>query len=487
MKRPSSWAARASVVAAALGCGDCAVQPVTYGDYGERAVSALERSFYQGNGTYSACAGGCAAHNQDWGDDSLTYTLYLHWSATHDPSIGAVLASLVSTATRYSPCRGAGCDEWSDVPEWDAIADEREWEVTGSARALELAVHAYEGVRDSDGYALGACPEVRYQRSFAGNGHLKTLETDSNAIKAALLLWAATGQDSYLAEAKATYAAARRYFLDPGLPLYTVYLFDDGTTCAQVPKRFFASVNGNMIWSGSRLASATGDRSYLDDALRTATAVGGLLADGRGVFADLQAENDVVEPLVEAFYVLATEHGVAVARSWIIENARAAIAGARTAEDLYGRFFDGPPPTARVTAWQESGGASLVVAAAALAAGERVPVDAGWSPGRPVQRDITALPSSLDFTGSGIALYGTLGEHCCEGGHASVAIDGRPTVDQTGIWQNKSSAGASFEDTILFVWRWPASGAHTLTFGPSTTNAKEGGPFLHVQRYVVLN
>jgi hypothetical protein len=173
-------------------------------------------------------------------------------------------------------------------------------------------------------------------------------------------------------------------------------------------------------------------------------------------------------------------------RTWILKNAQAAISGAETADGLFGRFFDGPAPTAPVTAWQANGGLALAVAAAALAPGETVKADGAWSEGRSIAGDISTLPSSLEFTGSGVALFGTLGEQCCEPGHASVAVDGQPTVDQTGIWQNKSSAGRAFEDTALFAWRWPESGAHVLTFGPSTTNVKEGGPFLHVRRYVVL-
>jgi hypothetical protein len=210
------------------------------------------------------------------------------------------------------------------------------------------------------------------------------------------------------------------------------------------------------------------------------------LADARGIFTDLQAENDIVEPLVEAFYVLAVERGVDFARAWILKNARTAISAARSGDDLYGRFFDGPAPTAPVTAWQTNGGLAIAIAAAAVVPADRVSIDSGWSSGRSVAREIATLPSSLQFTGSGIALLGTLGEQCCDSGHASVVIDGREMVDKTGVWQNKSSAGAAFQDTLLFAWRWPTSGAHMLEFGPSTMNPKEGGPFLHVRRYVVL-
>ena len=88
-----------------------------------------------------------------------------------------------------------------------------------------------------------ACPSIRYQQAFGAGGGLKTLETDSNAIKAALLLWKATGTPSYLDDAVAVYSAVRRYFLDPKLSLYTVYVYDDGVSCAQLPARFFASAS----------------------------------------------------------------------------------------------------------------------------------------------------------------------------------------------------------------------------------------------------
>jgi hypothetical protein len=482
----SRWKLALLPLLASAACASGSSPDVTFGDHGGRSTAALLAQFYTGAGTWYSCAGGCGGHNLDWGDDSLTFALYLRWSSSKDPDLVPIFAALASTAASHAPCGGPGCGEWSDVPEWDAIADEREYEVTGDPRALGLSKQAYASVRDSDAYALGACPSIRYQQAFGGGGGLKTLETDSNAIKAALLLWKATGAQSYLDDAATVYAAVRRYFLDPVLPLYTVYVYDDGVSCAQLPARFFASANGNMIWNGVALASATGDPGYLGDAMQTARAVDQSLSDGQGVFVDLQAENDVVEPLIEGFYALAVDAQVGGARAWILKNAQAAIAAAQTADGLFGRFFDGPAPTAPVTAWQANGGVAIAIAAAALAPNDVVPGGAGWSGATSFEREITTLPSSLAFDGSGVALFGTLGERCCEPGHASVAIDGQTTVDQTGIWQNKSTAGRAFEDTILFAWRWPTSGAHVLDFGPSTTNVKEGGPFLHVRRYVVL-
>ncbi len=457
----------------------------TFAGYGDQVVTALMQDLWAGGGQWHACDGGCDRGNLDWGDDALTFVLYLRWVTTRDGTLAPLFGALTSTATSYGSCDGSLCSDWSDTPEWDAIADEREFEVSGDPHALELAKRAYRQVRSSDAYGGGACPTIRFQHPNGGGGGLKTLETDSNAIKAALLLWKQTGEAGYLDDAIATYQAVRGYFLDPQHPLYTVYVYDDGHACTQLPGRFFASVNGNMIWSGWALAQATGDPSYLAQAVETANAVDTLLADGRGVFANLLAENDVAEPLVEAFYLLATD-GFDFARAWIVRNADAAMRNSRVPDGLYGRFFDGPRQTAPITAWQSNGGMALAVAAAALDPTHAVAAGGDWAAAQSVPAEITALPSSLTFIGSGVALLGTLGEHCCESGHASLAIDGVPTIDGTGIWQDKSSAGRSFDDAVLFAWQWPGSAEHTLTFGPSTTNAKEGSPFLHIRGYLLL-
>jgi hypothetical protein len=95
---------------------------------------------------------------------------------------------------------------------------------------------------------------------------------------------------------------------------------------------------------------------------------------------------------------------------------------------------------------------------------------------------MSVLPATVAFRGSSIALLGTLGERCCEAGHARVFVDGRETFDRGGIWQNKSSAGLALPQTVLFAWRWPSASAHVLRLEPGIFNRKEGGAFLHVRR-----
>jgi hypothetical protein len=425
----------------------------------------------------------CHRTNRDWGADALTYVLYLRWLTTREPGLERYFTSLAQTAPRYTrACTGPGCSQWSDVPAWDAVAALREYEVTRSPGALVKAKAAYDFVERSTRYATGACPQILYQQPDGRENRLKTLETDANVIKAGLLLYRFTNDRRYLDNALARYTAVRRYHLDPVVPLYSVYVFDDGKHCEQLPHRFFASVNGLMIDAGVKLYAATGDVSYWNDALATAKAVDADLVDGRGIFVDLQAENDIVEPLVEAMWELAARGSQKFARAWLLRNAEAAVS-ARTAEG-YGRFFDGPPPSGPITAWQTNGGFALMVAAADLAP-NTVPKVESWHDAASYGSNIESLPAIIRFTGSAIALIGTIGERCCEKGRAVVVVDERETFDHTGIWQNKSSAGFALHDSVLFAWRWPNVGPHTLQLGPVSQNSKEGGTFVHLRGYLV--
>lgn len=468
----------------------------TYGSLGSSAMGTLQTVLYAGEGRWRSCTrDDCPPIARDWGADALTYDAYLRWKTTKDPRALAVLRDIARYRYLYGTCGAADCTEWSDVPEWDAVAAAREYEATHDAYDLARAQAAFDSVERSDAYAGGACPDVRYQRPAlernqpGGEGRVKTLETEANAVKAALLLYAATHEPSYLQIAQRRYAASRRAFRDKALPLYTVWVLDDGAGCPQVRGRFYASVNGLMIWNGLALARWTYDDSYRRDALATARAVETRLADGRGIFANLQAENDIAEPLVEAMLGLSSSQGDGAqsARTWLLRNAAAA-AGARRSDGTYGRFFDGPAPQAPATAWQTSGGLALAIAAAAVDSDGALPAASGWpaAASRAADVETASLPATISFTGSGIALIGTVGERCCQHGHARVYVDGVETVDRTGIWQNKMNWGKPFADSVLFAWRWPASGRHRIEIEPAAENPKEGGTFVHVRSELIL-
>jgi hypothetical protein len=458
----------------------------TFRQSGDAAARAMFAAFYPGGGLWRDCtAADCHTENQDWGVDSLDYTTWLRWKSAGGSQFVPVARALAGTATAYgAPCTGLPCNSWSDVPEWDTIADVREYQITHEPLALEKARRAFAFVDDARVFALGACRDVHYQLPDGRGNHLKTLETDSNYVKAALLLYDVTRERRYLNAAIRQYAAVRAHFLDAQVPLYSVYVFDDGAHCTQVPHRFFASVNGNMIWSGIELARLTHDASYRAQALATARAVDGKLSDGRGIFADLEAGNDIVEPLVEAMWVLATQEREPFARAWILRNAAAALAE-RKADGTFGRFFNGPVPRNLNTPWDSNGGFAIEIAAAGIAPNAIAEPQYSWKGARFIARRVTSMPAEIAFDGSGIALIGAIGAQCCEPGHARVFVDGRETNDGTGIWQNKSSSGRTLPDSVLFAWQWRVPGHHVIRIMPGVPNGKEGGPFIDLDGYLV--
>jgi hypothetical protein len=463
---------------------------IARGDYARRAAAAaslLERRFYNGTGLWHMCIGlTCNTKNRDWGSDSLTYVLYFRWMLTGDASVPPIMRTLASTAHAWVP----GDAGSSDTVMWDAIAEAREYQVTGSAVALAKSRQAFRWVDSvmARGFATGACPDIDYQWPYGRDGGLKTLETATNYIKAALLLHQITGSAVYLTKAEREYQQVRRYFLTGSAPpLYTVYIFDDGSACRALPGRYFASVNGNMIWAGSALAADTGRRIFLKQAIATAEAVRDDLGDGARVYADLQADNDVAEPLIEAMYRLAAHDHQRFAAAWLLASASAAGADQNAAGE-FGRFFDGPPPTAAATAWQVNGGAALMQAAAALDPHGR-PADPGfWARARFVAdpRALAAGALRITVTGRAIAIMGSIGAVCCESGHARVFVDGVETFDRTGIWQNMTSPSIRQPGQVLFAWRWPSAGRHTITVRPGMADAEEGGSFFRMDGYLVV-
>ncbi len=338
------------------------VAGATYQTLAARSVRLLEGTFFNGSGLWHMCVPGhCNIKNRDWGADALTNVLYFRWATDHDRTVLPVVRALAQSAHLWTP----GEHGSSDSVMWDAVADVRMYQVTGSDAALAKAEAAIRWLGSVPGLATGACPVIDYQWPYGHRGRLKTIETASNFIKAAVLLYQITGKQGFLLRAESQYARVRRYFFVPSAGLYTAYMFDSGSACPVLPGQYFASVNGNMIWAGQAIAAATGNTQYLSQALATARAVQAHLSDGAGVFADLQADNDITGPLVEAMYSLATTGHQAFAARWLMTSASAAGADDNSLGE-FGRFFDGPPPGSLATSWQISGGIDVMAAAAAL-------------------------------------------------------------------------------------------------------------------------
>lgn len=460
----------------------------TYATLAQRSIFMLEHTFYNGSGLWHMCVPVdlCNTKNMDWGADSLTYDLYLRWQVARDRTVVPLLDGL-ARSMRWWPSTRVGSE---DNIAWDAVAEAREYQVTGLRLALAKAEETMARLNEgpSAGYAIGACPAIPYQWPF---GHfsfgLKVLETDSNYVKAALLLYQATSNRAYLDDAVVRYAAIRRYYLSGPTSLYTDFVFDNGVSCQAVPRIFLGSVNGNMIWDGANLAAATGDAVYLREAIATAHAVVDHLSDSTGVYNPLFTDIDVGEPMIEAMYDLATADHQGFARKWLLTTASAAGGDVNSSYE-FGRFFDGPPPSGAVTAWSVNGGVALMTAAAGLdgtgrPAGYGYWKHAIWVPIN-LALDGPSLP--INFTGRAIAIVGTIGDICCRPGHALVAVDGVTTYSNVGIWQDRSSPARRLNNQILFAWRWRSGGPHTITIWPAAYNPLEGGTYFHMIGYLVV-
>lgn len=453
----------------------------TFAQAAEQAQATLMQVFYIGNGSWRECnSGDCRSSDSDWGADSATYSLYLRWMTTRDSSIGDMMTPLLANAPQYGdPCSAAPCPAWSDTPAWDAVAFMREAQVLGDdAQAIARAKRALRYAETSKAFAGGACSGVPYQQAQPNVSQVKTLETDANLAKADLLVYGLTHERAYLSDALTRYGDDRTWFYDRQAGLYTVHVIDDGEQCRQVQDRFFASINGDMIWNGLRLWRYTAQRHFFDEALTTAEAVDTNLSDSRRVFVDLQGENDVVEPLVESMYDLASQENVAFAREWIVRNAAAALS-ARGPDGTFSRLFDGPAQST-TSIWESNGGIALELAAGALDPFGHASASDAWNGGLDIGQTIARIPATIVFTGSGIALSGTIGK-LCTSGHVHVFIDGVETFDRTGLWQNYSMPAG---DSVFFAWRWRVPGRHVIRLEPAN-DSQAGLQVLHLNAVVL--
>jgi hypothetical protein len=454
----------------------------TFSSAGADATATLLDVYYAGKGMWRTCnQAACRTSDSDWGADSATFTLFLRWSTTHGSKLAAIASDLLAAGPRYPErCTSRPCPAWSDTPSWDAVAFMREAQMLGGdPTAVSRAEAAFHYATASAAFEGGACPSIPYQLPQPSRHRVKTLETDANLIKAGILLYRATREGSYLGDALQRYAADRKYFLDSAVPLYTVHVLDENGACTQTARRFFASVNGNMIWNGIQLWQLTQRREFYDEAIATARAVDAALSDDRGIFVDLQGENDVVEPLVEAMYDLAKNERLAFARTWILRNAAAALS-ARAADGTFSRFFDGPPQ--RTTSiWESNGGLALEIAAAGLEPDGSPISDGGWRAGRIAGVILTELPATIAFEGSGIALVGTIGASC-ETAHLRVFVDGVETFDRTGLWQNHNMPAGN---SVRFAWRWVVPGKHTVRI--ESSDPAPTANVIHLQSLVLTS
>src|ERR1700719_4674821 len=121
MRGRARGALSAGVVALLLcGCVPAGAGPgargLPYAALAGRALVTLERAYYNGAGGWHMCVPvRCDTTNEDWGADSLTYTLYLHWLLTRDRRVVPIMNALTATAPASHAGGGRGVSLWGFI------------------------------------------------------------------------------------------------------------------------------------------------------------------------------------------------------------------------------------------------------------------------------------------------------------------------------------------------------------------------------------
>jgi Glycosyl hydrolase family 76 len=177
-----------------------------------------------------------------------------------DPAHGGFESGVV-------PPMGRGGDRYFDDNAWLGLALVRHYDETGDERVLELARQAFGFVVSGwSGDAGARHPGGVRWKAVAASRARHTCATAPGA-QLGVLLFERTGEGAALDWAVRAYAWERRALLGPG-GLYLDRIDPDGT----VEPTVWTYNQGSMIGAGTLLHRATGDPTYLSQALSTCTA-----------------------------------------------------------------------------------------------------------------------------------------------------------------------------------------------------------------------
>lgn len=167
----------------------------------------------------------------------------------------AAYASYINTAS--------ASDRFYDDNVWLGIDFCDIYEATGDKKYLAEAEMIWKFIESGTDDVLGGgiywCEQQKHSKNTCSN---------APGTVYALKLYAATGDERYLAQGKALYAWTKKHLLDPEDGLY----FDNIGLDGRIGRAKFAYNSGQMVQAGALLYKATGDESYLKDAQRTAAA-----------------------------------------------------------------------------------------------------------------------------------------------------------------------------------------------------------------------
>lgn len=134
---------------------------------------------------------------------------------------------------------------------------------TGDAKYLEEAQRIWKfiesGMDDVLGGGIYWCEQKKHSKNTCSN---------APGTVYAMKLYATTGDERYLEQARSLYAWTKEKLLDTEDGLY----FDNVNLAGAISRAKYAYNSGQMVQAGVLLYNATGDETYLKDAQRTAAA-----------------------------------------------------------------------------------------------------------------------------------------------------------------------------------------------------------------------
>ena len=167
----------------------------------------------------------------------------------------AAYASYINTAP--------ASDRFYDDNVWLGIDFCDIYEATGDRKYLAQAEMIWKfiesGMDDVLGGGIYWCEQQKHSKNTCSN---------APGTVYAMKLYAATGDEHYLEQARTLYRWTKEHLLDTGDGLY----FDNVALDGNIGRAKFAYNSGQMVQAGALLYKATGDESYLKDAQRTAEA-----------------------------------------------------------------------------------------------------------------------------------------------------------------------------------------------------------------------
>lgn len=264
---------------------------------------------------------------------------------------------------------GTWINELYDDMEWMALAWLRAWDVFGEEKYLEAVRVLWHDIKGGwNGHCGGGIAWRKTQLDY------KNTPANAPAVILAARLYRAFGSEEDLAWALRIYEWQRTHLVDPA----TGFVWDgmnrlgDGT----IDKDWrFTYCQGVYIGAGVELYRSTGDRGYLEDAVRTAMTARAELADaGTGLLPDEGGGDAGLFKGILARYVAglietAGDPGSnagpvsGTLSAWLLANAETMWHHGRSESGWFGRDWNTPPRGCAELSAQLSGVMLLEMAA----------------------------------------------------------------------------------------------------------------------------